>query len=105
MKGLIFMNKDYGFNNTPADYETLSGEEKEQCGLWIHSRLAAVNCRPCNRLNSYGLKHHMERETGLYVTNGQFKGAMEKAGYEAFDTQDINWTYKVKLIGKGLYGH
>lgn len=67
--------------------------------LWINERIEPFRrkLRPQNRLNSYGLKHVMERETGVYVTNGQFKGAMQAAGYEAFDTEDINWTYNIQI--------
>ena len=92
----------YGKGNEPEDYLTLTEEEKAICALWICERLEPPKRKPraCNRLNSYGLKHYLERETDLYVTNGQFKGAMSAAGYEAFDTEDINWTYEVQIKGE-----
>lgn len=89
--------------NYPQDYATLPPDEREACALWISKRLrpAARKMRAYNRLNSYGLKHIMEREIGLYTTNGQFKGAMEAAGYEAYDTDNINWTYNADLVPDG----
>lgn len=85
--------------NLPEDYGALSGKEQSMVSDWIKERLCPTGqrMRPENRLSSYGLKHRMERETGLYVTNGQFKGAMEAAGYTAFDKDDINWTYAVRV--------
>lgn len=94
--------KDYGYGNYPEHYEELTNDEREQMALWIRERLELDDrIRPRDRLNSYGLKHLMEREIDLYVTNGQFKGGMEAAGYEAFDTDDINWTYQVKVRKDG----
>jgi len=84
----------YEKGNEPENYFTLSEEEKARLSLWICKRLEPTKHkpRPHNRFNSYGLKHRLERETDLYVTNGQFKGGMKAAGYEAFDTEKINWT-------------
>ena len=90
--------KDYGPGNAPEHYEELTTEERERMTLWIHERLYPDDrVRAFNRLNSYGLKHLMERETDLYVTNGQFKGGMAAAGYEAFETDDINWEYQARV--------
>lgn len=91
--------RDYGPGNAPEDYETLTDMQKRIMSLWISERIAPVSrkMRAENRLISYGLKHQMEREIGLYVSNGQFKGGMAAAGYEAFDTDGINWTYNIEL--------
>lgn len=44
---------------------------------------------------SYGLKHILERDTGIYLTNNQFKDAMLISGYEhTKESEDrINWEY------------
>ncbi|OHQ95069.1 hypothetical protein HMPREF2663_03680 [Staphylococcus sp. HMSC077D08] len=56
------------------------------------------------RRSSYGLKHLFEskyRETlqdtfeSSYVTNGQFKGAMIKAGFNVKDKNKTNWHFNV----------
>jgi hypothetical protein len=47
--------------------------------------------------SSYGLKHLYKRETGNYVTNGQFKGAMILYGYDPINPRYINCRYLVKF--------
>lgn len=56
------------------------------------------------RRSSYGLKHVFERKyrevlpgtfESSYVTNGQFKGAMLKAGFEVKDKVQLNWYFNV----------
>lgn len=45
--------------------------------------------------SSYGLKHHMEQDIGLYTTNNQFKHAMLKMGYQPIEINELNWEYTV----------
>ena len=61
--------------------------------------------------SSYGLKHVFEESTGgFYVTNGQFKGAMQRAGFEPTDPKRQNWLFRLaaaqpcagRLIDKGM---
>lgn len=42
---------------------------------------------------SYGLKHILEHDTGIYLTNNEFKDAMLICGYEPVNPQELNWTY------------
>jgi hypothetical protein len=92
----------YGKCNEPEDYLTLTEEEKAIVSMWICDRIEPEmkKLKPEQRRNSYGLKHRLERETGLYVTNGQFKGGMKEAGYKAFDVDWINWTYEIRIKGE-----
>lgn len=48
--------------------------------------------------NSYGLKHLLEADTGLYLTNNQFKHAMQIAGYSPVDPDELNWRYRIKVV-------
>lgn len=80
--------------NQPEDYQNLQETNRWVLDLWILNHLL-----PGRRMmSSYELKHIMERENGLYVTNGQFKGAMQQAGYNAHDTSEINWLYHVRVV-------
>ena len=54
--------------------------------------------------SSYGLKHVFETEyrkkledtfEGSYITNGQFKGAMLKAGFDVKDKTQLNWHFNL----------
>nr|WP_202596019.1 hypothetical protein [Staphylococcus epidermidis] len=56
------------------------------------------------RHSSYGLKHVFETEyrkkledtfEGSYITNGQFKGAMLKAGFDVKDKTQLNWHFNL----------
>ena len=41
----------------------------------------------------YGLKHNLQRDTGLYLTNNEFKDAMLMCGYPPVDANKLNWYY------------
>ena len=47
---------------------------------------------------SYGIKHDLENDIHLYMTNNQFKDAMLLAGYEPVDPNAKNWEYRIKLV-------
>lgn len=74
----------------------LSREELALVMDWI-----AENILPRKRVlrgsSSYGLKHLLERDTGVYLTNDRFKAAMLLAGYLPADPDEVNWHYRIQL--------
>lgn len=44
---------------------------------------------------SYGMKHILEHETGIYLTNNQFKHLMAVCGHAAVNPDGLNCTYRV----------
>lgn len=79
--------------NHPDDFLTLTAEEQAKLMRWISEAIQPAKTeRP---YSSYWLKHVFEHDTGLYVTNGQFKGAMRASGYEHIGG-NLNWTYRIK---------
>jgi hypothetical protein len=80
--------------NLPEDYKTLPEEEKQALQEWI--RLAIQPAKTTVSRDSYALKHEYKRQVGLYVTNGQFKGAMLQAGYKPINPNEINWSFRIK---------
>ena len=60
--------------------ESTSDEYLKTCE-WIQSNLSPRETILNNAWSSYGLKHAMEHDIGLYVTNNVFKMAMIEAGY------------------------
>lgn len=61
---------------------------------WIKSHIEptnAINRKRC----SYGLKHWIEADTGIYLTNNQFKHAMLIAGFYPVDERRLNWVYRI----------
>ena len=41
------------------------------------------------------MKHLLERDTKIYMTNNQFKDAMLLCGYEPVDERLLNWNYRI----------
>lgn len=64
---------------------------------WIYK-----NCIPRKTFNeycsSYGLKHYLQHDTGIYLYNGEFKGVMHYLGFEAHPKYKQNHVYKIKKI-------
>lgn len=87
--------------NQPEQYEQLEQRKKELLQQWINNRVKPYLIQSYNpSLTSYGLKHYFEREIGVYVNNGQFKGGMLAAGISPESHEALNWVFKV---GKRFY--
>lgn len=79
----------------PHAYDTLSQEEREALQYWIERAIQPA-LKADERHSSYGLKHEYERETKLFVSHAQFKGAMLIAGYLPTEKGEQNWHFKIK---------
>lgn len=77
--------------NDPIAYDQLDTEIRIALDNWIATTPIKVLC---NTSTSYGLKHKFQDATGIYVTNGQFKGAMLANGYEPYNRALKNWRFK-----------
>ena len=88
--------------NQPEHFEELTDRKKEALLEFCHSinKIKSFN----TRRSSYGLKHVFEEKyrkalysavEGSYITNGQFKGAMLKAGFNVKDKSQLNWHFNV----------
>lgn len=44
---------------------------------------------------SYGLKHILQHDTNIYLTNNEFKDAMLQCGFEPSDPDELNWHYRI----------
>ncbi|MDW4079552.1 hypothetical protein ACUXJ9_001486 [Staphylococcus caledonicus] len=86
--------------NHPEHFETLNEVKQNALLEFCYSinKIKTFNTRH----SSYGLKHVFERKyrkalsgtfEGSYVTNGQFKGAMLKAGFDVKDKSRLNWHF------------
>lgn len=62
--------------------------------LWIKD-----NIRPIKSGNywhsSYGIKHILQHDTKIYLTNNQFKDAMMQCGYMPCDPNRLNWNFRI----------
>ena len=87
-----FMNSINGI----SEFDKLSLDEQTQLVNWCETNLVKVKNISTYR-SSYGLKHDFEHSPGgFYITNGAFKGAMIKAGFNYKDyTDSPNWHFNV----------
>lgn len=46
---------------------------------------------------SYGLKHLLEDDTKIYLTNNQFKDLMLQCGYRVKNPKELNWVFNVSI--------
>lgn len=80
-----------------AEYEHLSKDMKELLSWWLNEFV-----RPEKHFNhiqsSYRLKHLFEQVVHEYLSNGQLKMAMLKAGYKPLDPTELNWHFKIRKV-------
>lgn len=61
---------------------------------WIRDNLTPSEDL-CQDKTSYSLKHDLQNDTGIYMTNNQFKDAMLLCGFQAYDTDELNWKFYI----------
>lgn len=83
----------------PRAYDTLSPQEKDAILYWIEHAIQPAT-KSDEDHSSYGLKFEYERETQLYVSNAQFKGAMLVAGYLPNKPSEQNWHFMIQPAHK-----
>lgn len=96
---MIKMNRPYSVENGFIDASLITDrslEEIETVMRWINN-----NIRPSDSVlierTSYGLKHLLQHDTKIYLTNNEFKDAMMYAGYFPVDANALNWCYRIIL--------
>ena len=88
----------------PARFEELQAKKQLALLAWIARHFEPSRQTYWHR-SSYGLKHDFQRDTGIYVYNGAFKGAMLKSGIVPADEKEQNWHFKMKeKMQEGFYG-
>ena len=87
--------KDIDPCNDPMDFLRLSEYEQQDLLDWIECAFDLDEA--VYTASSYALKHQYEQDTGYYITNGQFKGAMIQYGHEPVDPRYLNCRYLIKL--------
>ena len=85
-----------------ALFTDLSTEDQKAALAWFDSHIAPIKGTNY-RHSSYGLKHMLENETDVYMTNNQFKHMMLMNGYKPKDHNELNWHFCIsekKLLRK-----
>lgn len=73
-----------------------SDDVKSEVESWIHKNIRTARKILSGR-TSYGIKHLLEHDTGIYLTNNEFKDAMLLAGFSPVDPKELNWRYRIVL--------
>jgi hypothetical protein len=84
-------NKPVTQNDTSLLKDLIPSEQKtvlDWIGINIQPRKT-----PLYGSSSYGIKHILQRDTGVYCTNNQFKDAMMQSGFMPVDEHELNWHY------------
>lgn len=85
-----------------ALFTDLNAEHQKAALAWFDTHIAPIKS-PNYRHSSYGLKHMLESDTGIYMTNNQFKHMMLMNRYRPADHNELNWHFCIsekKLLGK-----
>ena len=80
----------------------LEAHEIDTVGKWIKENIRGSR-KIYKYSTSYGLKHILNNDTGIYLTNNQFKDALLLAGYNPVDPNELNWRYKIILVKEVNY--
>ena len=92
-------NRPYTIENGAVDKALITDcneAEIRLVGEWIRKNIRHAKEILVGR-TSYGLKHTLHQDTGVYLTNNQFKDAMLLAGYKPIDPNELNWHYCIAL--------
>lgn len=89
------------YNDNPFTYddyslfdENISEKTRNVCVEWINKHM--IKSKKANRRHSsYGLKHLLERDTGIYMSNNRFKSLMLNCGHYPLDESRLNWEFRI----------
>ena len=71
-------------------------EEIEAVSGWIKKNIR-VGKKILQGHTSYGLKHILNHDIGIYLTNNEFKDALLLAGIKPVNPNELNWRYRIEL--------
>lgn len=79
----------------PECFDKVPSKEKAQVMQWISKNIEPLQTYS-RKHTSYGLKHWLQYDIGIYLTNGAFKGAMLESGYRPQKEDEQNWIFRAK---------
>ena len=87
--------KPYTNENGYTDSKLLSDMPEDVQGvvlLWIANNIYPRKT-PLRGITSYWLKHRLQHDTGVYVTDDVFRNAMMLSGYHPVTQNAASWKY------------
>lgn len=92
---MIKNGRPYSDENGYIDDALITSHSEEEIKLvcdWINSNIIPRKT-PNYDKTSYGLKHKLHDDIGIYLTNNEFKDAMLMCGYKPVNPNELNWNY------------
>lgn len=92
---MIINGRPYTNENGWTDDGLITAHPQKEISVityWIRENLVPRKT-PLASSSSYGLKHLMEHDTGIYLTNNEFKDAMLLCGFDPINPNELNWHY------------
>lgn len=97
---MIKNGRPYSVENGHVDDALITSHSDEE--ITIVKKWIADNIKPSSEVlenrTSYGLKHILQKDTKIYLTNNEFKDAMLLEGYEPVDPNELNWEYRIIFL-------
>ena len=79
----------------------LASADIKRVDMWIRDHIRESKTE--YPASSYDLKHRLERDTGIYLTNNMFKDEMLLSGFNPKDPDELNWTFYIRLVNEENY--
>ena len=93
--------KKYCIDEKQEKFEQLDKQTQEELLNWIKEKFILRKTINYN-YTSYGLKHLIQHDRGIYTTNEQFKSAMLLCGFKAGNTDKRSWNFNISEKSKAL---
>lgn len=74
--------------------EDLPKRQQKEVLKWINDNIISRKT-PNHSYHTYRLKHVLQWETGIYLTENQFKDAMLRSGYYPIDKYESSWVFTI----------
>ena len=102
---MIKDGRPYSIENGYIDDKLITDRPEdviEKVFAWIESNCIMTKKPNRNSMTSYGLKHVLDHDTGIYVTNNEFKDAMMLCGFVPSDPNELNWYFNISKKSPAL---
>ena len=92
----------YYIEKSEDNFEKLNTKDKNELLKWIKENFIPIKSTNYKCGTSYGLKHLIQYQEGLYVTNEQFKEAMLLCGFKPGNSYHRNWCFNISQKSKAF---
>ena len=101
---MMINGRPYSNENGYIDDSLITSHPQEEIDIVLNWIVENISPRktPLHGHTSYGIKHLLERDLHIYLTNNEFKDAMLLSGYTPIDSNELNWRYRISKKSKAF---